>query len=343
MAKLKKLSPYLACAFLLFTLAGFGARHKVDGKQRPMAGADADVTRVARGFGYIEPVTEVRRLCFKSEGVVDSVQVAVGQHVKQGDTLMQLDCAELLAQKELAQRQVDLAHAKRDLINSGSDKHDVESARALLDIEKEKLTRATQECKRYQRLFCEGACTAQQLEHVESECRQAAASVSNREAAVQHLKNIVKGEERRLADVDAEFAEAQLHLVDVQIDERNLKAPFDGEVLEILRREGESTSLRDEPVLLFGNTSALQVRAEIDERFAHLLRPGLPAQITLRSDDSICFNVSIREVRGIMGRKTVFANSIQERKDTDVLTVIADIQTDRRLPVGLEVDLTIQM
>jgi multidrug resistance efflux pump len=142
---------------------------------------------------------------------------------------------------------------------------------------------------------------------------------------------------------DADFAEAQLHLVDVHIDERNLKAPFDGEVLEILRREGESTSLRDEPVLLFGNTSALQVRAEIDERFAHLLRPGLPAQITLRSDDSICFNVSIREVRGIMGRKTVFANSIQERKDTDVLTVIADIQSDRHLPVGLEVDMSIEI
>ena len=45
---------------------------------------------VVKGIGYVEPISEIRRAAFKSDGVVDAVLVEVGQVIKQGDVLARL-------------------------------------------------------------------------------------------------------------------------------------------------------------------------------------------------------------------------------------------------------------
>ena len=42
---------------------------------------------VVQGIGYVEPVSEVCRLAFKCDGVVDAVLVEIGQIVNKGDVI----------------------------------------------------------------------------------------------------------------------------------------------------------------------------------------------------------------------------------------------------------------
>ena len=44
-----------------------------------------------------------------------------------------------------------------------------------------------------------------------------------------------------------------------------------------------------------------------------------------------------------MGNKTVFSHEAAERKDLDVLQVLIDLPPDFRAPLGLQVDVDIQI
>jgi len=46
--------------------------------------------REIQGIGYVEPATEVWRLVFKIDGVIETCAVEVGRRVKRGDLLMSL-------------------------------------------------------------------------------------------------------------------------------------------------------------------------------------------------------------------------------------------------------------
>src|SRR5436309_2454711 len=50
--------------------------------------------RWVQGVGYVEPVSEVRRLSFKGNGVIGRCLVEVGQDVRRGDVLIWLSNGE---------------------------------------------------------------------------------------------------------------------------------------------------------------------------------------------------------------------------------------------------------
>ncbi len=52
---------------------------------------------------------------------------------------------------------------------------------------------------------------------------------------------------------------------------------------------------------------------------------------------------SIALVKSIMGKKTVFSGSATERKDLDVIQVMIELDKHLRAPIGLEVDVEIDV
>src|SRR5262245_62501205 len=50
-------------------------------------------SHVIEGLGYVEPASEVRRLMFRTSGVIRSCFVKAGDAVRQGDFLLELDNA----------------------------------------------------------------------------------------------------------------------------------------------------------------------------------------------------------------------------------------------------------
>ena len=66
------------------------------------------------GIGYVEPVSEVRKLSFKIDGVIASCPVTLGQFVKKEDILLELANLDEQAEVEVAENQLALAVVERE-------------------------------------------------------------------------------------------------------------------------------------------------------------------------------------------------------------------------------------
>ena len=56
--------------------------------------SESGASTTVHGIGYVEPVSEVHALSFKTGGVISDCSVSIGDSVNEGDTLMVLDDAE---------------------------------------------------------------------------------------------------------------------------------------------------------------------------------------------------------------------------------------------------------
>ena len=290
--------------------------------------ADRIKNEPIQGVGYVEPVSEVRRLSFLHPGVVAAVLTDVGTEVKQGVLLMRQRDYEEQAAVAIAQ-----AECKQTLAGVNVERiHALESSVAA---NSSALEYASAEYHRSGDLYKSGSISQADLDRSKTSYTVASNNLLQAESELKNLRGFVREEDRAVAK--AKLAAAQARLAEAE-----LRAPFDGQVLEILRREGESTyDLANEPVIIFANVKKLRVRAEIEESYSLNLKAGQEANVIVRNLQRTAIKGKVVLVKQIMGKKTVFAKTSTERRDVDVLQVFIDLPEATDLPIGMEVDVMI--
>jgi HlyD family secretion protein len=181
--------------------------------------------------------------------------------------------------------------------------------------------------------------TEEALEEVTSELNETTEKLEEAKADLNRLETFVRPEDRTVAAARVQLAAANLAAAKARFAETLLRAPINGTVLEILKREGEAVRVYDPtPVLVFGDCSKLKVRAEFDERFVNDIAIGQKARLFGRGlgDRSVTGTVTL--VKTIMGKKTVFSRESAERKDLEVLQVFIDTDELLDVPIGLKID-----
>jgi HlyD family secretion protein len=176
---------------------------------------------------------------------------------------------------------------------------------------------------------------------LQAELRQTLAGLREAEANHDYARNYVTAEDRQVAETEVELAAARLELSRARYEETLLRAPCDGQVLEVLKREGDAVRLIDaEPLLLFADLSRLRVRAEVEDRFLCRLRRGQQAVLYGRGLGRAVPG-RVVHIKGVMGRKTVFSGASTERRDLDVVQVFVEPSGPFSPPVGLRVDVRV--
>lgn len=298
--------------------------------------------RVVRGLGYVEPVTEVRRLVFKIDGVIETVAVQLGQRVRAGELLVALRNTDEQAEVAAAEQALALAVAEREQLLAGIHPDQILATHRRIDVLSEQLSYAEKQHKRIASLAAKNVTTTEEVDRSDTNLRQAQKALQQAEAELANLENHVRDEDRQVAEAKVRVTEARLEVARQRLEHTLMKAPFDGTVLEILKREGEGARVLDrEPVLIFADDLRLRVRAEIDERYVHELQPGQMAEVYGRGLGDQRFKATIGVVKRLMGNKTVFSREASERKDLDVLQVLIDMPSDFRAPLGLQVDVDV--
>jgi HlyD family secretion protein len=295
-----------------------------------------------QGLGFVEPVSEVRKLAFKVNGIIGRCPGEIGRGYRRGDILIELDGREQRAALEVAEAEWKLAQAQREKILSGVNPYQIEAATHKVVMLKEQANYWEKEHDRARPLVTRGAMSTSEYDKTFTEWTQSRAEHHQAEADVRCLRLSVRDEDRKVAEATVDAAKARLRLAKEQFEDTILRAPFDGTVLDLLKREGEGSRLSDpEPVIIFGDTSRLRVRAEIDERFVGALRTGQRATVFGKGLRDGQFEGRVVLIKPIMGTKTVFSRSATERKDLDVVQVLVQMQSDFAVPIGLEVDVKI--
>lgn len=290
-------------------------------------------------IGSVEPLTEVRRLSFKSNGVIDDCRVVPGREVQQGDVLVSLRNGEEKTAVAVAEQELATARANRARTLAGTHKHRVEMARQRVAGLRERLEYARREAERNRNLAQSSAVGAADNDRTATNLRESTAVLRQAEAELAYFEQSVRPEDRAAADAEVRVAEARLAWRQQQLEDTCVRAPFAGRVLEVVKREGEAIRLADnEPVVLLADMSHIRIRAEIEDRFVQQLRVGQDAVIYGRGLGARTYAGKVTLVKDIMGSKTLFARSAGERKDAEVIQVFIEPEAGFTAPVGLRVD-----
>lgn len=147
-----------------------------------------------------------------------------------------------------------------------------------------------------------------------------------------------------VADVTAAEADAQATRTD--IDRLSVRAPMDGEILQVNVHPGEYAAEGDlsTPLLRMGDMSKLHVRVDVDENDAWRFQPNTRATAFLRGNSGLKTELQFVRVEPFVTPKTALTGSSTERVDTRVLQVIYSFPRDK-LPVfvGQQVDVFIEV
>ena len=272
----------------------------------PSAAPASDFSKTVAAVGLIEANSENIAIGTPLSGVATEIFVKVGSTVNAGDRLFVLDTRQLQADLAVARRNVEVAKG-RARVAEGS----------LQDLQK-KLD------------FAEGLTDKRAISEEET---------THRRLAVETAKAQL-GE----AEAEAAQAQAQVRSVETEIERSTVRAPIDGEVLQVKLHVGEyaPAAVTATPLVLLGGSRPLNVRVDVDENEAWRVKSGAAAMAHVRGDPRLQTPLHFVRFEPFVVPKKSLTGDSTERVDTRVLQVIYRIdRQDLPLFVGQQMDVFI--
>ena len=299
--------------------------------------AAAEKRWLAVAPGRVEPVSGLIKMAAPVAGVVDEVLAKANDKVFAGQPILRLRDQE--ARSQLASLTAQAAMRKR-IRNKESASSGAAAQRRAEDAV------ADAEAAVFQVRSLLDKAVADRRSGRGSDTGVAAAR-SGLKRAEEHLTQ--QTEELRRIAPDAPLptvAEGQLNVARSELsasraalEKLTIRAPIDGVILQINARPGEVvTPAATTPIVQLGDTSALRVRAEMDERDVQKIKSGQPVLVRPAA-------IRGREVAGTVsfiaplveaGRYTALGQ--RNMTDVDVVEVLVALSESSPLVVGMKVD-----
>ena len=258
--------------------------------------------------GMVESIDENVRIAPLLPGLITEVYVKVGDHVKRGDPLFRQDTRDAQSRVAAQEAQVVLLEAQ------------VKEAEVKVADKKDDLARSD-------RLLAQRVISEDVQKRKYFDLQSAESSLGSARA------NLL-------------LARAQLSQAQVNLDLMTVKAPRDGVILRQDLHEGEyagvSPSDPNNPSLLLGDTTHLQLRADVDEDSASRVRAGNDALAFIKGMRSNPRPLRFVRIEPYVTTKKSLTGDSTERVDTRVLQVIYQFdQSKVPVYVGQQMDVFI--
>lgn len=307
---------------------------------RQSAGAPSVADRYAiTASGRIDAASAARFLVAERDGRIAATLVQAGDRVAAGDALLTLACDDTAAELAAARAAAAAAAATSRLVVAGPRTEDRARADAVAAASAARAGDAKDRLRRAEALRAAGFVSARQLSAFTADAAAQAAELAAATAAADALRHGARTDERRAAAATAAGSKANAAALAARLDKCTLRSPVAGQVLKLLRREGEfSGSSAGTPLVVVGDLSALIVRAEVADRDAAGVRLGAPAEIWVDGTPQR-WRGRVIEVAALMGRKTARSLDPSDRFDRDVREVLVAFDAPpAAMPVGLRVN-----
>ena len=160
--------------------------------------------------------------------------------------------------------------------------------------------------------------------------------------SVEENKN--RGFAAQKAEAQLTQARAQLNSIETDLERLTVRAPVDGQVLQVKVHLGEfaPTGSLPIPLVLLGNVEKLHVRVDVEEHEAWRVRPEAKAAAAVRGNANLRTPITFVRYEPFVVPKKSLTGDSTERVDTRVLQVIYRID-DKNVPlfVGQQMDVFI--
>ena len=212
-------------------------------------------------------------LTFQTAGIVLAVEVADGDRVVHGQTLVRIDDFE--ARRNLAIREDGLRSAELKLRNA-RDEVLPSLAEKLRESEVVR-DQAERTLQRYREIEAAGGISKAELEKADREYQTALSRYNQQKLELENYSR-----SGRLADLayQVSIAGAQLELARREVENTRLAAPFEGTVAKVAVQPGEQASPSMRAVTLLESAS-WQLVLNVDQKELPFLKPDLAAVVTM--------------------------------------------------------------
>jgi HlyD family secretion protein len=134
-------------------------------------------------------------------------------------------------------------------------------------------------------------------------------------------------------------ARTEVSLAQLLFDRTRIRAPIDGTVLQVMGKVGETVSPSPEqPVVVIGDTSAVVVKAEVDERDISKIKVGQRAFVRSAAFPNRDFEGKVSRLAPALGPPQMNARGPRRPTDVEVLEVTIEFENAGPLMPGLRVD-----
>jgi multidrug resistance efflux pump len=312
----------------------------------PRTPARTPFDRSIAATGILEPASQNVAVGSALAGVVLEVHVPVdrvGAYVKAGDPLVRVDDRHLRAQLALASTRLESARAQLTKLEKMPRPEDVPPSEAKVQAAQANADRARDEYERSRAL---------RLRHATSE-EEAVGKRLLHEEAVQHWRQAQREHalllagawqpDRDVARAAVLQAEAEVAQISTEIDRATVRAPIDGQVLQVNVRVGERVGDQSQQgLMVLGRVRPMHVRADIDEHDVAEFRQAARAVLQLRGKNDRHYPLRFVRVEPYVVGKRWLTGDNTERVDTRVLQVIYALDhIDSAIYVGQQVDVFI--
>lgn len=211
--------------------------------------ARGDIEETVLATGTLKPVRLVA-VGAQVSGRITSIKVALGQSVKSGDPVAEIDSA--TQENNLRTADAALADVRAQLVEK----------QATLVLNQQSLTRQ-------QEMVTKNAVSRADYE-------SAVAALAVTEAQISAL------------DAQIKQATVAVETAQVNVGYTRITAPIDGTVLSIVSQEGQTVNATQSTptIVILGQLETMTVRTEISEVDVTRVRPGLPVYFTVLGDPS---------------------------------------------------------
>ena len=274
-----------------------------------------ELDRFVEAVGTLDP-NETVTVSNQVEGIVQQVFVDLGDAVRQGQVLAQLDTRELelAVQQQQAALQQELARLSLADENTSLDEASTSQVRhAEANFSDAKLA-----LERAKKLTDEQVIARQQLDQAQARYDVAEAAVRSAHETVRNIRATISA---RKASVD---------LARKKLEDARIEAPLAGFIQERSITEGQF--LKDNsPVVIIVQSSPLKLRVEVPEMSVSNIGPGRPVQFTVDSYPDRTFE----------GKVSRLAPSVNQQSRTLKLEALVN-NADAALKPGQFARVTIQ-
>jgi multidrug efflux pump subunit AcrA (membrane-fusion protein) len=295
--------------------------------------------------GIVEASSENISIGVPLNRIVSKVMVSVGENVKKGAPLIQLDDRDLKAELKTQQALYDIAAAKLQKLEQAPREEDIAVANADVINAEAELKQSQKQYEMVQNLQDPRALSQQEIDRRHFAYIQAEAKLTQSKANLNKVKSGTWKPDVSIAKFELQQARTNVERVNTEINRTTVLSPIDGKVLQIKIHEGElpPADTSRTPIMIVGNTDEKHLEVSINQYNASYFDPKAPSVAFLQGDARVQVPLEFVRLDPYLVNKQNITNDISEKVDTRVLQVVYKfVNNPYRIFVGQQMDVFIE-
>jgi HlyD family secretion protein len=328
--------PLIAMAGVIFAINRVVEARRPDPVSQPVLEPPTRpaAVRMIAGSGLVEARRENIPIGVNIPGVVTDVFVKKGERVKSGAPLFKIDDREYRSMLEIRQAELAASKAQLHKLMVSPRPEDIPPARAMAEEAEARMNDAEAALARTERLFERKMIAASDYDKDRYAFSAAKATYAKAKA---DLEKILAGswkEDIEIARASVQLAMSQVDSIKINLDRLIVRAPMDGEILQLNVRLGQFAAMTwKEPMIVLGDSKRLHVRVDLDEPELIYFAKNSAAIATLKGRSKVRFPLKFVYIEPYIVPKQSLTGNSSERVDQRVLQVIYELPDDRPVDV----------